>query len=56
MSGLNVCQEIHRRDPKGYIIYVSAYREIRAMRAEKRAGNPGNVWKGALARRFRFAV
>ena len=27
MSGLDVCQEIHRRDPKGYIIYVSAYAE-----------------------------
>lgn len=27
MSGLDVCQEIHRRDPRGYIIYVSAYAE-----------------------------
>ena len=27
MSRLDVCQEIHRRDPKGYIIYVSAYAE-----------------------------
>ena len=47
MSGLDVCQEIHRRDPKGYIIYVSAYHEIRAIRTEKRAGK--RLERGACA-------